>query len=89
MLGFFTRGEFHTEAEARILDATLHPGTKPGNTNVLAGASEEAFGSSLERDRWHDRCRGAIWSETSPGCGMSPENPFSCTFPETPGANIC
>ena len=42
-----------------------------------------------ERDRWHDRCWGAIWSETSPGCGVSPENPALLYLPRDPSPNIC
>lgn len=45
---------FHTwwishRSWSQNLRAPLHPGTTPGKMNVLAGASEEAFSSSLER----------------------------------------
>lgn len=61
---------FTQKLQPETSETTLHPGTKQGRPSILAGAFGEAFGSSVgEADCWHDRCRGAIWSETSPGCG--------------------
>ena len=90
MLEFFTRGEFHTEAEARTLDTTLHPGTKPGKTNALAGASEEAFSSSLVREIIAmASSREPYGQRQALAVACHQRSRLSCTFPEIPGANIC
>ena len=90
MLEFFTRGEFHTEAEARTLDTTLHPGTKPGKTNALAGASGEAFSSSLEREIIAmASSREPYGQRQALAVACHQRSSLSCTFPEIPGANIC
>ena len=84
-LEFFAHGEFHTEAEARTLDATLHPGTTPGKTNVLAGASEEAFSSSLEREIAGMTGAGEPYGQRQAlAVACHQRIQLSCTFPETP-----
>lgn len=61
---------FTQKLKPETSETTLHPGTKSGRPSTWAGAFGEAFSSSVgEADCWHDRCRGAVRSETSPGCG--------------------